>query len=221
MQLTRDEFDKKYKNGTLKIAFVGMSNIGKSFRAEELEKEKNFEKFSVDDFIGQSLAVDGINDLASWMGFPYDEKFEKNQAEYLKKEAFYTQNALKDFQGGKNFVLDTTGSVVYLDEETLNFLKDNFLIVGFKVPENLLEDMVENFFKTPKPIVWGKHFNQQDGESKKEALKRNYPHLLKWRSARYEKLADVSLETYTHDPNAILSCDDFLSLLREQLEQES
>lgn len=217
MKLTREEFDKKFENGSLKIAFVGMSNVGKSFRANELVTQKNFKKVSVDDLIGESLALEKIVDLASWMGFPYETKFEKNQAKYLKLEEQCTKDSINHFVNNQNFVLDTTGSVIYLDEKTQKFLKNNFLVIGFRVPQNMIEEMTQKFFDNPKPLVWGNCFNQQTSESEEEALRRNYPALLTLRSQQYEDLADIALEFYKEKKSDIISCDAFLELVRKTL----
>ena len=51
MRLTAVEFKKKIKNRSLGLGLVGMSNIGKSFRARQLADEMGFERTSVDEAI--------------------------------------------------------------------------------------------------------------------------------------------------------------------------
>ena len=46
MQLTTAEFKKKLKNQSLGLGLIGMSNIGKSFRAKQLADEKKFKRLS-------------------------------------------------------------------------------------------------------------------------------------------------------------------------------
>ena len=83
MLFSRSEFDQRFKANQLRLAFIGMSNIGKSYRCEELNKEKNFACAKIDKKICQALGFeDSEEDLAKCLGFPYDERFKKNQKKY-------------------------------------------------------------------------------------------------------------------------------------------
>jgi len=55
MQLTRADFEKRYAENTLRIAFVGMSNIGKSYTGSRLSKAFNFDLIQVDELIWEAL----------------------------------------------------------------------------------------------------------------------------------------------------------------------
>ncbi|MCK5461243.1 hypothetical protein KAI58_04630 [Candidatus Gracilibacteria bacterium] len=220
MIITRDQFDEKIKEGGLKIAFVGMSNVGKSLRAREFAQQCHFQKVSVDDEIKEKLGFEDMLAMASWMGFPYEEKFKKHEEIYLNCEEEYTKNCLKGIADNENFVLDTTGSVIYLKKSVLDFLQENFLILNLQVSEGMIELMTKKFFKEPKPVVWGDSFNQKKGESNKEALQRNYPDLLVWRQKQYKALADVVLDIYTESSDKKLSFEDFLEIIREELPTE-
>lgn len=189
MLLTRSEFDQKLTNNELRIAFIGMSNIGKSHWTNALSKEKGFAHFSVDPHIEEELGFETMEAASKWMGYPFEEKYKSREAEYLKLEEKYTQGI--EIPEGRNFVLDTTGSVIHLNDKIHDYLCENYLIIEFDVSVDMLTDMVEEFFATPKTVVWGKSFNQQDGENGIDALRRCYPELLKRRIEKYRTLGDL------------------------------
>ncbi len=194
MILTKSEFEKKLKNNELRIAFIGMSNIGKSYRTKELAKKKNFDTYTVDSYIGEALGGMSERDMAEWFGFPYEKRFQPNQKTYLETEEKLTKEAL--LPKNQNFALDTTGSVIYLSENAHDFLKENFLIIHLETPENSKKEMLENFFKKPKPLVWGESFYQKENENTDDALRRCYPELLEYRTKKYYDLADISVEIF-------------------------
>ncbi len=189
MHMTRSEFQEQVQNNALKIAFVGMSNIGKTFWSTSLSEEKGFEIYHVDDEIQKNLGLTDMREMAEWMGYPFQTQYEKNSKKYLNIEKKITLGApLKDVG---NFVLDTTGSVIYLDEEVEHFLKKNFLIVCFDVPTQMLKRMQELYFIEPKSVIWGEHYLPFPEEEPIDALRRCYPWLLKYRMKKYRELADV------------------------------
>ena len=93
--MTRDQFDEKMKEGNLRIAFIGMSNVGKSLRAKEFVQQCHFKKVSIDDEIEKKLGFEDMLAMASWMGFPYEKKFKNHEAIYLDCEGEYTKNCLE------------------------------------------------------------------------------------------------------------------------------
>lgn len=191
MRLTQDQFQQKYDNGTLKICFIGMSNIGKSYCSELLRDNFNFGYYEVDGAIQKVIGASGMTDASSWMGYPYEEKYAANEKSYLELEVEKTSLDLDSVSG--NLVMDTTGSVIYLPETTHQWLRDNFLIVSFDVAHSMIEDMLGEFFRSPKTVVWGAVFNQQEGELGIDALRRCYPNLLEDRIARYRALSDMTI----------------------------
>ena len=214
MRLSLSEFIHQFDNNALRLAFIGMSNVGKSYRAQELGNQKGFEVHSIDDAIGVSLNIrEGIENLAEWMGYPYDERFPETQKNYLDLELSLTQNHPSP-QG--NFILDTTGSVVHLDDKTLDYLKNNFLIIQLDTPESIIEEMIEEFFRTPKPLVWGEYFFQEPDETNEEALKRCYPQLLNYRTQKYRSLSDITISgSISRSPN--INSEDFWQIIQKEL----
>lgn len=187
--MTRLQFEEHLHNNTLKIAFVGMSNIGKSFWSKSLAEEKGFQIYHVDDEIQDVLHLTDMREMAAWMGYPFQSQYEKNSKKYLNLEHKKTIEA--PFQEDGNFVLDTTGSVIYLDSEVLQFLHKNFLVICFDVSNQMLKRMQELYFMEPKSIIWGEHYLPFPEEEPIDALRRCYPWLLKYRMKKYREIADV------------------------------
>lgn len=209
MILKKEEFLRKYKENSLKIALIGMSNTGKSFRSISFSKEFSFDCLAVDKEIAASLDLMDEPALASWMGQPYEEKYEEHQKIYLDLEDKITRSAISK-KG--NVILDTTGSFPYLLPETHQLIKNNFLIIHFLVKEDMLEEMKKFFFDLPKSIVWGNLFEKKEAEDNIEALKRLYPKLLAYRLEKYKKLADITLSACDSRSHNIDAEEFFLSI---------
>lgn len=187
MILSRNEFDQKFSEGSLKIAFIGMSNIGKSHWSQALRDYKDFSIISVDNEIEKDLGLADMSAMASWMGYPFEEKYEKHVQQYLHLEEEKTHIQIPE----GNFILDTTGSVIYLSENLREFLRKNFLIVCFDASEAMRQEMAALYFEEPKSIVWGNDFHMKEGELGIDALRRCYPELLNNRKKLYRELGDV------------------------------
>jgi shikimate kinase len=191
MPLNQTEFLDALEQNALRLCFVGMSNIGKSHSSRLLKSELNFDSYEVDDQIQQSMSLNDIGSSANWMGYPFDERYQKNKHTYLTLESEKTLAA--PINTSQNLVLDTTGSVIYLETSVKNWLSENFIVVNFDCAENMLSTMSDNYFKHPKPVVWGESFNPKAEEEGLNALKRCYPQLLTDRTRLYRELADVTI----------------------------
>ncbi|MBL0714612.1 MAG: hypothetical protein JJV98_13015, partial [Desulfosarcina sp.] len=108
----------------MRIALIGMSGAGKSYWSHRLV-QIGFERFGCDDHIGRGLAKNlGLADsslegLGQWMGFPYEAGFADREAQYLDLERrvlsrFLSELARRPAHPTASFVIDTTGSVIYL-----------------------------------------------------------------------------------------------------------
>jgi shikimate kinase len=204
LSLPSTELDAQIASRSAALCFVGMSNCGKSHWSGRLADDLGFGVLSVDEEIEKAIAPElsalgfcGIDGMAEWMGFPTDRQFRKNEAAYLAHEEALTSSAVAapgpDGAVLANFVLDTTGSVVYLSPATLDAMRSRFLVIHLEASDDMLESMTDGFFLTPKPVVWGDCFNQHGGETTVEALRRCYPNLLAQRRARYNALAHLSI----------------------------
>lgn len=219
--LTADSFDEKIQSNCLPLCLVGMSNCGKSHWSNQLMLRRNFHRICVDDLIEQAikpelskLGYSGIDGMAKWMGFPSDEQFNARQGQYLMHEGRITSSAIP--KAHTNTVLDTTGSVIYLDHSTLKMLKKDYLVIHLEATDDMLEDLTRHFFETPKPVVWGDAFNREEHETAMDAIRRCYPILLKDRRERYAELAHVTIPA-TISLSREVGIEDFLDYLRKQL----
>lgn len=188
--LTQAEFQKKLGQNTLRLCFIGMSNIGKSHMSQLLKDAFGFNIYEVDEEIQRSMALSDIGSSANWMGYPFEARYPDNVQTYLDLES---QKTLEAPLTNHNLALDTTGSVINLAPTLHQWLQANFLVVNFDCADSMLEAMSKNYFKHPKPVVWGESFNQHKNEDGIDALKRCYPQLLADRTKLYRELADVTI----------------------------
>jgi shikimate kinase len=183
--LTKAEFIAHYNALTLRIVLIGMSNAGKSRRAKELMESLDFFVYSVDAEIAKELGLRDVEAIGEWLGHPDVPGYKEKEKIYLALEEKFSDIAYieKHVPRGKNIVFDTTGSVAHLSEEIRTKLYEHCLVVYLTVDS--IERMIENFFETVKPLIWGDYFSQREGESRDEALRRSYPELLAFREERY------------------------------------
>ncbi len=191
MKLTRAEFDRRYKAGTLKIAFVGMSNIGKSYSAIRLATKYDFTLIEVDKLIWENLGHDNMNAFAKWQGHPYTEGYAAREKQSIALETAATQKALKTKKC--NPIIDTTGSVIYTDVDVLKALTQDYYVVYIEAMPEHLERLKAQYFKQPKPLIWAGYYKKIEGLSETESILKCYPKLLESRAKAYAGLADITL----------------------------
>ena len=189
--LTQAEYDAHIADNSLRIAFVGMSNVGKSYRSKVLRDQFGFDWYQVDKEIIKSLGLSGMEEIAEWLGLPDSPTYEKREREYLDSEAKHTKVDFIDTD--RNLVFDTTGSVIYLEKPTTQWLQENCLIVNLEAGEEDIHTMIRKFFEQPKPVVWNGMYVQKRGETQKETLERCFPVLLRDRLKRYRAMAHVNV----------------------------
>ena len=190
--LMPEEFDAHCADGTLRLAFIGMSNGGKSYRSRILHQEADFLWYHVDEEIQKALGFADMAQISAWLGYPSDARYPEHEQRYLELEDRFTQNASMQ-TNGHNLVFDTTGSVVHLTPDTLAILQQNCLVVHLDVGEDSLRQMTERFFAKPKPVAWCGYYEEHPGDSAESALRRSYPTLLRERLARYRELAHMTI----------------------------
>ncbi len=181
------------------VTLVGISGSGKSFWSKKLEK-KGFIRICCDDLIEEKLSHElkklgytGIQDVAKWMGYPYEHRYKKTSAKYLQYEIEVMREVIEKIKtaSDENIVVDTTGSLIYTHADILNQLSQYSKMVYLHTPYRVKRQMFELFVRDPKPIIWGDAFSLQEGESPKEALARCYEKLLLFRTDKYKKLAEI------------------------------
>lgn len=181
------------------LSLIGMSNVGKTYFSKRLEQECGFIRFGCDERIAQELNArnnedlfQDTADLAAWMGYPYQEGYQEREACYLEIEACVLQKIfqeLKGVGGDRLVVIDTTGSVIYLDAKLLQILNQVSNILYLVTEPEQFTQMENVFFLNPKPLVWGDRFQQREDLSREENLRLCYRALLLHRKEQYEKLA--------------------------------
>lgn len=189
--LTQAEYDAHIADNTLRIAFVGMSNVGKSYRSKVLRDESEFDWYQVDKEIMKSLGFNDMEEISAWLGLPHTNTYQERERLYLDAEAKHTKVDFLDTH--RNLVFDTTGSVIYLKNSTVEWLKENCLIVNLDAGEGAIVPMMQKFIEQPKPVVWNGMYVQKPGESERETLERCYPALLSDRLKKYRTMAHLNI----------------------------
>lgn len=187
----------------MKISLIGMSGSGKSHWSRKFEAE-GFRRFCVDDLIEEKLEKElkklgysGINDVARWMGQPYDIQYPQTSERYLTFEKEIMRSILSSLENhhpDENIIIDTTGSVIYTGEDVLQNLSRLTKIIYLQTPDSVIEKMYQLYIQDPKPVIWGNIFHKKPEESNLDALNRNYPVLLQSRAEQYGKIAHVTLD---------------------------
>ncbi len=191
MKLSRQDFETRYANGTLRLAFIGMSNIGKSYTAGRLAKRLDFKLIEIDKLIWEELGHSDMDAFATWQGQPYSDGYAEREKESIRLETKATIKAIA--MGNGNIILDTPGSVIYTGQATLAALKKTHFIVYIAASDERMESLVQDYFETPKPLIWRDLFHQEIGQSPDDAILSSYPKLLADRSKQYESIADQTL----------------------------
>jgi len=188
MRLSRAEFERRYADGDLRIALIGMSNIGKSYTGMRLATSFDFELIEVDKLIRETLGHDDMDAFAAWQGQPYSEGYEAREAESKALESAATQKAL-DLKSG-NAILDTTGSVIYTQKDIQENLARDWFIIHISASEDAVERLKLQYFEQPKPLMWNGHYHCKRGQDPDAAILECYPKLLASRAKEYAALAD-------------------------------
>jgi len=191
MQLSRAEFERRYADNDLRIAFIGMSNIGKSYTGMRLATAFDFDLIEVDKLIRDTLGHDDMDAFAAWQGQPYSDGYEDREAKSRDLESAATQKALERKSG--NAILDTTGSVIYTDKLVQENLSKYWFIIHISASDEAVERLKVQYFKQPKPLMWNGHYHCEFGQSPDEAILDSYPKLLASRAKDYAALADGTI----------------------------
>ncbi|MEM7730404.1 MAG: hypothetical protein AAF311_14230 [Pseudomonadota bacterium] len=193
MNLDRAEFERRYADGTLKLALVGMSNIGKSYSAMRLATDFDFTLIEVDRLIWGALGEDDMDAFAVWQGQPYTLGYAERERRSIALETDATRKSL--LSTARNPILDTTGSVIYTDEDVLEAMKRDWFVVYIEAAEAHLERLKSQYFARPKPLAWNGHYRTLEGMSQTESLLACYPGLLASRAKDYARLADRTISS--------------------------
>ncbi len=206
----------------MSTVLIGMSGIGKSHWSKELQNQ-GLERDCCDALIEEKLdeelkvlGYSGMQDMAKWMGQPYDKQYHETSKKYLDLEQEVLEEVLIKVERPHHpgFVIDTTGSVIYLGSGVLSRLSTVARVVYLETPETVKKEMFELYKADPKPVIWGSSFFKVNGETNMEALARCYPKLLAYRAGRYANLAHITLD-YHQLRMPGFTIDDFVTLLSQ------
>jgi hypothetical protein len=229
-----------HKDKRSRLALVGMSGSGKSFWTKKLAAA-GWKSVCCDDLIEQRLAArlvaggySGINGVAAWMGWPSSVAYAQREAEYLAEEISvmdeFLNNLEKETSGlekdssGTPIVLDTTGSVIYAQNNILMRLRRQMTVVHLANTEDEQRILVERYLNDPKPVLWRGTFHVKDQETPRETVARCYPLLIAARSKSYETLAHCAVHVselrarHAGDSQNAADVERFLQKIREQVE---
>ncbi len=211
MKLSSKQFLTQLDAGDLKLAFVGMSNIGKTYLASRFAKTYKFKVVEVDKMIWKSLGFDTMEDFADWQGQPYEEGYKEREAELISLETKATEKAVNSAKG--KTLLDTTGSVVYVDPAVRRQLKQAFYVVHIKAETSDVERLKWDYFDNPKPLIWSRHYRPKAGLTDRENIFECYPKLLMSRAKDYAAMADATI-TSSDVLNDTLTDEELLMMLK-------
>jgi shikimate kinase len=190
VKLSPDAFERRWSNGDLKIALIGMSNIGKSWMSAKLANALGIATVEVDHYIRRELGQESMDDFAQWLGHPNTSGYAKREAKSLALEETATLRALDDLTAP--CILDTTGSVIYCPESCARLSAETY-VVYLRASEKTRKILEALYFSHPKPLNWNGHFEQKMDELFGDAVARSYPKLLDSRDNAYADLSDHTI----------------------------
>src|SRR6202047_4123593 len=232
---------ESHKDKRSRLALVGMSGSGTSFWTKKLAAA-GWRPVCCDDLIERRLAPRleagghaGINGGAAWMGWPTSVTYTQRESEYLAAEIGVLDeflnnleketSALEKDSSATPIVLDTTGSVIYAQNNILMRLRRQMTVVHLANTENEQRLLVERYLNDPKPVLWRGTFHVKDQETPRETVARCYPLLIAARRKSYETLAHCAVQVselgagYGGDAEKNLAdVERFLQKIRAQVE---
>lgn len=192
----------------MNIALIGMSNLGKTHWATRLESECGFRRIDCDALVEAALAphltskgYSGIQDVAKWMGQPFDDQYPETSREFVRCEREVMVGVidmLRESQNGPPLVIDTCGSVIYAGDDVKQSLRELTRVVYLVASEAHRAQLFDRYMAEPKPVIWGSAFSQNKEEAPRQALARCYPELLSSRARLYTEWAHIEVPFAVH-----------------------
>jgi shikimate kinase len=185
----------------MRVSLIGMSNIGKTFWARRVAAATGIEL--IEKQLGpelKQLGFSGLHELAKWMGQPPDPHYAENSKRYMAGEQKVMRTALNFLHTniGTRAIIDTTGSVIYTDPQTLSDLREQTKVIYFAASDDHIAELFKRYLANPKPTIWADCYVPAEGEAPRQALKRCYPELLHARAQQYQALAHVTIPYERH-----------------------
>lgn len=206
-------------------------------------------------YIASNLRFNNLSPLSTYLGKPGDtDKGGIPFDEYLRRQRLHREaeiSAMKDtvhfiarakeLYGYDNFVCDTSGSVVEVvdpldrDDPVLSVVSEHLLPVWIKGDESHVEQLVERFSRSPKPMYYQEDFLKDlwttyQREKKVAPEKVDPDDFIRWgfrklldhRLPRYRAMADNwGITVSAHDVARVRTKDDFEDLIANALEKQA
>lgn len=200
-----------------KICLIGMSGVGKSHWTK-LITEAGASSISCDLLIARKIVnklADSADEaalyqeLGLWLGFPWQEGYKSKYQQYYEYEAKFMADLA--FGEADYDIIDSTGSLIYCPESTLEGLKKRYHLVYLNSSTEKREEMLQNYSENPRPILWPEKYLTMNLEDP-AVLASAYADLIESRHQQYLKWADQVLEFDQH-----YNCPavpDFINLLK-------
>ena len=142
------------KTRHVNIALIGMSGAGKSYWSKKME-ENGYRRYNCDEMIAERLGpkIRGngsttIN-LAKWMGQPFSAGYIKAQKIYLELEEAVVEQICYELENSVAIntpvVVDTTGSLIYLQKNLIHRLRALTKMIYLRLPEEQYDQLFDNF----------------------------------------------------------------------------
>ena len=211
------------------LSLIGMSGAGKSFWSKKMES-RGYRRYSCDDLIAERLGiklekkVKSTINLAKWMGAPFSAGYPKAEELYLEQEGRVITLICDELENNisktEPVVVDTTGSLIYIDELLLKRLSNLTHIVHLNLPTEKYKELFEAYLIDPKPIIWGGKYLPLEGENHEKTLSRCFGELLNYRNELYSLISDCVMDySFHHSPNTNIS--DLLELICNSSKQKN
>jgi hypothetical protein len=211
----------------MQLTLIGMSGVGKSHWSKKMEA-LGYRRYCCDELIAERLGTElgkkgkATVNLAKWMGQPYSKGYQETEALYLELESAVIEQICDELEHGiqkdKPVVVDTTGSLVYLEKVLIKRLRKLTRTVLLNLPDDKHEEHFENYLKDPKPVIWNGKYLPSIGEIPQMALRRCYRKLLYFRNKDYALMSDFKLD-YTFHQSSGTTVEDLLELVDSSLKK--
>lgn len=209
------------------LTLIGMSGTGKSHWSKKMET-LGYRRYCCDELIAERLGEEfektgkATHSMAKWMGQPYSKGYHEAEAMYLELESAVIAQICDDLENATQkdipVVVDTTGSLIYLQETILKRLRNLTRTVLLNLPFDKHEELFETYLQDPKPVIWDGKYLPCDGENPQKALSRCFGELLVYRNKRYALMSDLELDyTFHHSPETTV--EDLLEFVGISLKQ--
>ncbi|MBE0687832.1 MAG: hypothetical protein IH585_17700 [Anaerolineaceae bacterium] len=154
-------------------------------------------------------------DLHQWVGYPDEEIHMVRAQQYLDAEK-EVLNEIIDYliKAGEyeNIVIDSTGSIIYMQDQILDKLSKLTSIIFLDVIPQDFDRMLQYYLENPIAIIWNGYFQPIPKESRSQTFARCYPQLIQSREQKYKELAHLTIPPALHRASDA-SVEKFLSFI--------